>query len=137
MPNNRSRNRHKKTAPVMVPLHIKLTEEMHALLSDVAKAHGFPRIQGLIRLYIRQGLDAENVGYSLADDHRFLEKLKRQGVSEAIINGALTSDTDNTPTTPQTTALPDGNASPIPQPLSADVSDLITTDLADLISRKP
>lgn len=128
MPNNRSRSRHKKTAPVMVPLHIKLTEEMHALLSDVAKAHGFPRIQGLIRLYIRQGLDAENVGYSLAQDRRFLEKLKRQGVSEAIINEALKLDATTEAATPATT-----NTNP-PLPLSAGMSDLITTDLADLIS---
>ncbi|WP_395144031.1 CopG family transcriptional regulator [Moraxella atlantae] len=128
MPNNRSRSRHKKTAPVMVPLHIKLTEEMHALLADVAKAHGFPRIQGLIRLYIRQGLDAENVGYSLAQDRRFLEKLKRQGVSETIINEALKLDATTEAATPATT-----NTNP-PLPLSADMSDLITTDLADLIS---
>ena len=54
----------KKNQQVMVPIHIKITEEMRDLLTQVAKSHGFPRIQGLIRLYIRRGLDAENVGYS-------------------------------------------------------------------------
>ena len=56
----------KKNQQVMVPIHIKITEEMRDLLAQVAKNHGFPRIQGLIRLYIRRGLDAENVRYSLA-----------------------------------------------------------------------
>ena len=72
-----------------IPLHIKITEEMHELLTEVAKKHGFPRIQGLIRLYIRQGLDAEDINYSLANDSRFLNKLKRQGVSDEIIQSAL------------------------------------------------
>lgn len=121
MPNNRSRNRHKKTAPVMIPLHIKLTEEMHALLSDVAKAHGFPRIQGLIRLYIRQGLDAENVGYSLANDRRFLEKLKRQGVSEDIINAACKESCAHQ-------ALVTNNLAPRPTP-TEDLTHLIAKDL--------
>ena len=58
-------NKTKKNQQVMVPIHIKITEEMHDLLNQVAKHHGFPRIQGLIRLYIRRGLDAEDVGYSL------------------------------------------------------------------------
>lgn len=79
----------RKHPQVMVPLHIKITEEMHELLTDVAKKHGFPRIQGLIRLYIRQGLDAEDIGYSLSEDNRFLDKLKRQGVSEEILEAAL------------------------------------------------
>lgn len=79
----------RKQQQVMVPIHIKITEEMHDLLTEVAKKHGFPRIQGLIRLYVRQGLDAENVGYSLANDSRFLEKLKRQGVSDEILENAL------------------------------------------------
>ena len=52
----------KKNQQVMVPIHIKITEEMRDLLTQVAKSHGFPRIQGLIRLYIRRGLDAENEG---------------------------------------------------------------------------
>ena len=47
----------KKNQQVMVPIHIKITEEMRDLLTQVAKNHGFPRIQGLIRLYIRRGLE--------------------------------------------------------------------------------
>lgn len=87
----------KKNQQVMVPIHIKITEEMRDLLAQVAKDHGFPRIQGLIRLYIRRGLDAENVGYSLAKDSRFLEKLKRQGVPDAVIFGAIDEmDNDTT-----------------------------------------
>lgn len=79
----------------MIPLHIKITEEMHDLLTEVAKKHGFPRIQGLIRLYIRQGLDAEDINYSLAKDSRFLTKLKRQGVSDDIIQSALHEHEDD------------------------------------------
>lgn len=78
-----------KPSQTMVPLHIKITEEMHQLLTEVAKKHGFPRIQGLIRLYIRQGLNAEDINYSLAKDSRFLNKLKRQGVSDEVIQSAL------------------------------------------------
>ena len=83
------RSKTRKTQQAMVPIHIKITEEMHELLSEVAKNHGFPRIQGLIRLYIRQGLEAEDVGYCLADDERFLQKLRRQGVSDEILEAAL------------------------------------------------
>ena len=103
-------NKIKKNQQVMVPIHIKITEEMHDLLSQVAKHHGFPRIQGLIRLYIRRGLDAEDVGYSLEKDNRFLDKLKRQGVPEAVIFGAIeaaaeaesTAHETTTPATPPT-----------------------------------
>lgn len=84
-----------KPNQIMVPLHIKITEEMHELLTKVAQKHGFPRIQGLIRLYIRQGLDAEDIDYSLAKDRRFLNKLKRQGVSDEIIRSALTENDEN------------------------------------------
>jgi len=86
----------KKNQQVMVPIHIKITEEMRDLLTQVAKSHGFPRIQGLIRLYIRRGLDAENVGYSLAKDSRFIEKLKRQGVADEVIFEAI-EETANEP----------------------------------------
>lgn len=92
-PRTTSKNRKPQ---VMVPIHIKITEEMHDLLTEVAHKHGFPRIQGLIRLYIRQGLDAEDVDYSLADDERFLQKLRRQGVSEEILNAALHEDHEDT-----------------------------------------
>lgn len=85
----------KKPPQVMVPIHIKITEEMHELLGEVAKKHGFPRIQGLIRLYIRQGLDAEDVNYSLAKDERFLQKLRRQGVSDEILAVALHEDDED------------------------------------------
>lgn len=51
--------------------------------------HGFNRIQGLIRLYIRQGLDRDNCNYRLADDVLFIEKLRKKGVSQTIIDEAL------------------------------------------------
>lgn len=92
---NRTKAKTPKTQHVMVPIHIKITEEMHELLGEVAKRHGFPRIQGLIRLYIRQGLNAEDVGYSLAEDERFLQKLRRQGVSDEILNAALHDHDDD------------------------------------------
>lgn len=91
----RQRTKTKKNQHVMVPIHIKITEEMHDLLGEVAKKHGFPRIQGLIRLYIRQGLDAEDVDYSLAKDERFLQKLRRQGVSDEILAIALNKNHDD------------------------------------------
>lgn len=78
----------------MIPMHIKITEEMHELLTEVAKKHGFRRIQGLIRYYIRCGLDAEDVDYRLSQDTAFLNKLKRQGVSEEILANALADDSD-------------------------------------------
>lgn len=81
----------------MVPMHIKITEEMHELLTEVAKKHGFRRIQGLIRYYIRCGLDAEDVDYRLSEDTAFLNKLKRQGVSEEILAAALADNTDSVP----------------------------------------
>lgn len=79
----------------MVPMHIKITEEMHELLTEVAKKHGFRRIQGLIRYYIRCGLNAEDVDYRLSEDTTFLNKLKRQGVSEEILAAALADNTDS------------------------------------------
>ena len=59
----------------MLPPHIK---------------NGFSRIQGLIRLYIRQGLDRDNCNYTLANDMLFIEKLRKKGVSQSIIDEALT-----------------------------------------------
>lgn len=73
----------------MRPVHLRLSEEIIAHLEDTAKAHGFNRIQGLIRLYIRQGLDKDNCNYSLADDVLFIEKLRKKGVSQKIIDEAL------------------------------------------------
>ena len=80
----------------MVPMHIKITEEMHELLTEVAKKHGFRRIQGLIRYYIRCGLDAEDIDYRLSEDTAFLNKLKRQGVSEEILAAALSDNEGDT-----------------------------------------
>ena len=46
----------KKNQQVMVPIHIKITEEMRDLLTQVAKSHGFPRIQGCL-LYTSDAAD--------------------------------------------------------------------------------
>lgn len=79
----------------MRPIHLRLSEEVIAHLEETAQEHGFKAIQGLIRLYIRQGLDRDNANYSLAKDTLFIEKLKRKGVSQKIIEEALL-DTNNT-----------------------------------------
>ena len=74
---------------MMRPVSIKLSEEMIDLLNETADEHGFNRIQGLIRLYIREGLDRDHDGYTLADDEVFIEKLRDKGVSEALIEEAI------------------------------------------------
>lgn len=74
---------------IMRPVHLRLSEEIIAHLEETAEAHGFNRIQGLIRLYIRQGLDRDNCNYSLADDVLFIEKLRKKGVSQKVIDEAL------------------------------------------------
>lgn len=78
----------------MRPIHLRLSEEIIKHLEETAKEYGFKQIQGLIRLYIRQGLDKDNSNYSLAHDLVFLEKLKRKGVSAKLIEEALL-DTNN------------------------------------------
>lgn len=79
----------------MRPVHLRLSEEIIKHLEKTAEEHGFRGIQGLIRLYIRQGLDRDNSDYQLAQDLIFIEKLKRKGVSAKIIEEALL-DTNNT-----------------------------------------
>ncbi|UNU72996.1 CopG family transcriptional regulator [Moraxella nasovis] len=71
------------------PVHLRLSEDIICHLEDTAGQHGFRRIQGLIRLYIRQGLDRDNNNYSLAKDTLFIEKLRKKGVSQSIIDEAL------------------------------------------------
>lgn len=78
----------------MRPVHLRLSEEVITHLEETAKEHGFKAIQGLIRLYVRQGLDRDNANYSLAKDVLFIEKLKRKGVSQKIIDEAML-DTNN------------------------------------------
>lgn len=74
----------------MRPVHLRLSEEVIEHLEETAKVHGFGAIQGLIRLYIRQGLDRDDSNaYSLANDILFIEKLKRKGVSQKLIDEAL------------------------------------------------
>ncbi|WP_169392923.1 MULTISPECIES: CopG family transcriptional regulator [Psychrobacter] len=79
---------------VMRPISIRLSEEMIELLSATAADLGFKRIQGLIRLYIRQGLDRDHQDYTLAHDEVFIEKLRKHGVSQRIIDEAI-KDTHN------------------------------------------
>lgn len=74
---------------IMRPVHLRLSEEIIMHLEETAQAHGFDRIQGLIRLYVRQGLDRDNSNYTLADDALFIEKLRKKGVSQKIIDEAL------------------------------------------------
>ena len=74
---------------IMRPVSIRLSEEMFALLETTSKELGFKRIQGLIRLYIRQGLDRDHQDYTLAHDEVFIESLRKRGVSQHIIDEAI------------------------------------------------
>ena len=74
---------------VMRPISIRLSEEMIELLEATTKDLGFKRIQGLIRLYIRQGLDRDHADYTLAHDEMFIETLRKKGVSQRIIDEAI------------------------------------------------
>lgn len=82
---------------IMRPIHLRLSEEVIGHLETTAKEHGFKNIQSLIRLYIRQGLDKDNATYRLSQDTAFIEKLIRKGISQKIIDDAL-SDGDTPPT---------------------------------------
>ncbi len=79
---------------IMRPVHLRLSEEIIKHLESTANEHGFKGIQSLIRLYIRQGLDRDNCDYTLAKDVVFIEKLRKKGVSQKIIDEALI-DTSN------------------------------------------
>ena len=74
---------------VMRPISIRLSEEMIELLGATSVELGFKRIQGLIRLYIRQGLDRDHQDYTLAHDEIFIETLRKHGVSQHIIDDAI------------------------------------------------
>ncbi|WP_434354051.1 CopG family transcriptional regulator [Psychrobacter sp. HD31] len=86
----RVRNKFYKTPQkIMRPVHFKLSEEMIALLTETAHEHGFNKIQGLMRLYIREGLDRDNDKYRIEHDEVFLQQLRDKGVSESIIEQAI------------------------------------------------
>ena len=74
---------------IMRPISIRLSEEMIELLTATAAELGFKRIQGLIRLYIRQGLDRDHQDYTLAHDEMFIDTLRKNGVSQRIIDEAI------------------------------------------------
>ena len=74
---------------IMRPISIRLSEEMIELLGATSEELGFKRIQGLIRLYIRQGLDRDHQDYTLAHDEVFIETLRKNGVSQRIIDEAI------------------------------------------------
>ena len=74
---------------IMRPISIRLSEEMIELLTATASELGFKRIQGLIRLYIRQGLVRDHQDYTLAYDEVFIETLRKKGVSQRIIDEAI------------------------------------------------
>lgn len=85
---------------VMRPISIRLSEEMIELLTATATELGFKRIQGLIRLYIRQGLDRDHQDYTLAHDEVFIETLRKHGVSQRIIDEAIVVTHNNHTTQP-------------------------------------
>lgn len=74
---------------IMRPVSIRLSEEMIELLAATSAELGFKRIQGLIRLYIRQGLDRDHQDYTLAHDEVFIDTLRKHGVSQRIIDEAI------------------------------------------------
>lgn len=76
---------------IMRPVHLKLSEEIIAHLEHTMAEHGFNTIQGLIRFYIREGLHRDNCNYDFSEDVLFIEELKNKGVSQKIIDEALTS----------------------------------------------
>lgn len=82
------------------PVSIRLSEEMIELLESTSSELGFKRIQGLIRLYIRQGLDRDHQDYTLAHDELFIETLRKSGVSQHIIDKAIVVTHDNSTTHP-------------------------------------
>ncbi|WLP93805.1 CopG family transcriptional regulator [Psychrobacter sp. M13] len=77
------------------PISIRLSEEMIELLNATSSELGFKRIQGLIRLYIRQGLDRDHQDYTLAHDELFIETLRKRGVSQRIIDEAIIKTHNN------------------------------------------
>lgn len=85
---------------IMRPISIRLSEEMIELLGATASELGFKRIQGLIRLYIRQGLDRDHQDYTLAHDEVFIEKLRKHGVSQRVIDEAIKDTHNNHATEP-------------------------------------
>ncbi|MGO1623788.1 MAG: CopG family transcriptional regulator [Moraxellaceae bacterium] len=87
---------------IMRPISVRLSEEMIALLETTTSELGFKRIQGLIRLYIRQGLDRDHQDYTLAHDEVFIETLRKHGVSQHIIEEAIVQTHDNSATHPLT-----------------------------------
>lgn len=74
---------------VMRPISIRLSEDMIQMLEETADEHGFKKLQGLIRLYIREGLHRDNDKYTLVQDEVFIEQLREKGVSESIIEQAM------------------------------------------------
>lgn len=93
---------------IMRPVSIRLSEEMIELLESTSTELGFQRIQGLIRLYIRQGLDRDHQDYTLAHDEVFIETLRKRGVSQHIIDEAIIV-THNNHTTHPLSELQDDN----------------------------
>ena len=85
---------------IMRPISIRLSEEMISLLETTSSDLGFKRIQGLIRLYIRQGLDRDHQDYTLAHDEVFIETLRKRGVSQYIIDEAIVVTHNNAITHP-------------------------------------
>lgn len=85
---------------IMRPVSIRLSEEMIELLEATRSELGFKRIQGLIRLYIRQGLDRDHEDYTLAHDEIFIETLRKKGVSQRIIDEAIVVTHNNNVTQP-------------------------------------
>lgn len=74
----------------MTTVSIRFPEDVIADLKQVAPLLGFSGYQPLIRAYVGQGLrvDLERLDHTLLP--ALVENLKKRGISEAVINDALT-----------------------------------------------
>lgn len=73
----------------MTSVTIRIPEDVIEDLKRIAPLLGFSGYQPLIRAYIGQGLRADLERFESDTVTALVESLKRQGVSEAVINQAL------------------------------------------------
>ena len=89
MKNNELKKRLKKDR-TMVPVSIRMPEEVVNDLKRVAPQLGFTGYQPLIRAYVGQGLRQDLARLENTPElNAFIENLRRQGVDDTIIASAL------------------------------------------------
>jgi hypothetical protein len=75
----------------MIPVDMRIPEDVLEDLKRLAPLKGFSGYQGLIRAYIGQGLRVDLERYE-SPSPQFIESLKHQGVSAKVIAQALRAD---------------------------------------------